>query len=131
MLSRGIRLSKNSDKLLLYAERILSLHQIFHFLNPVRKGFSVRLTLTDAYTPFFDCFGGDEISIYLSKLDGCAQFEGMIEQFYENQWHKCRRSALSYLKRHKNDSAAIRYLFLCENNIKNTEEKSDMESIIL
>lgn len=67
--------------------------------------------------------------MYLSKLDGCAQFEEIAAQFGEGQWNKCRNSVLSYLERHKNDQAAIRYLFMCENNIKNSEEKAGMESL--
>ncbi|MCH5195988.1 MAG: HAMP domain-containing protein [Oscillospiraceae bacterium] len=131
MLSRGIRLSKKLGKIASLCGANLIVTSDVSFSAPCPQRLLGKIDFDGREYTFCDCFGGDEISVYLSKLEGCAQFEEMVEQFYDNQWHKCRRSALLYLERNKNDSAAIRYLFLCENNIKNSAEKSDMESIIL
>ncbi|MCH5203781.1 MAG: HAMP domain-containing protein [Oscillospiraceae bacterium] len=128
MLSRGIRLSKKLGQIASLCGANLIVTSDISFSAPCPQRLLGKIDFDGCKYTFFDCFGGDEISVYLSKLDGCPQFEEMVKQFYEDQWHKCRRSALSYLERHKNDPAAIRYLFLCENNIKNPKEKASMES---
>lgn len=131
MLSHGIRLSKKLGQIASSCGANLIVTSDITFSAPCPKRLLGKIGFIGYEYTFFDCFGGDEISTYLSKLDGCAQFEEMVVQFYESQWNKCRHSVLSYLERHKNDHAAIRYLFLCENNIKNSGEKADMESMIL
>lgn len=130
MLSHGIRLSKKLGKIASSCGANLIVTADISFSVPCPRRLLGKIDFNGYEYTFFDCFGGDEISVYLSKLDGCAQFEEMVEQFRESQWNKCRHSALSYLERHKNDPAAIRYLFLCENNIKNSAEKAGMESVI-
>ncbi|MBD5128363.1 MAG: HAMP domain-containing protein [Ruminococcaceae bacterium] len=131
MLSHGIRLSKLLGKIASSCGASLIVTSDISFSVPCPQRLLGKIDFNGYEYTFFDCFGGDDISLYLSKLDGCAQFEEMVVQFYESQWNKCRHSVLSYLERYKNDHAAIRYLFLCENNIKNSGEKADMESMIL
>lgn len=131
MLSHGIRLSKKLGQIASSCGANLIVTSDISFSVPCPQRFLGKIDFNGNEYTFFDCFGGDEITMYLSKLDGCAQFEDMVAQFCEGQWSKCRHSALSYLEKHKNDSAAIRYLFLCENNIKNFGEKANMESLIL
>lgn len=131
MLSCGIRLSKKLGKIASSCGANLIVTSDISFSVPCPQRLLGKINFNGYEYTFFDCFGGDEISTYLSKLDGCVQFEEMVVQFYESKWNKCRHSVLSYLERHKNDHAAIRYLFLCENNIKNSGEKADMESMIL
>lgn len=131
MLSHGIRLSKRLGKIASSCGASLIVTSDISFSVPCPQRFLGKIGFNGYEYTFFDCFGGDEISVYQSKLDGCAQFEKLVVQFCEGQWNKCRHSVLSYLERHKNDHAAIRYLFLCENNIKNSGEKADMESMIL
>ncbi|MDE6030240.1 MAG: hypothetical protein K2G32_01290, partial [Oscillospiraceae bacterium] len=131
MLSRGIRLSKKLGQIASSCGANLLVTSDVSFSAPCPQRLLGKIDFDGYEYAFFDCFGGDEISVYLSKLNGCAQFEEMVVQFCEGQWSKCRHSALSYLEKHKNDPAAIRYLFLCENNIKNSEENAGMESVIL
>ncbi len=131
MLSHGIRLSKKLGMIASSCGANLIVTSDIPFSVPCPQRLLGKIEFNGYEYSFFDCFGGDEISVYLSKLDGCAQFEEMVVQFCEGQWNKCRHSALSYLERHKNDPAAIRYLFLCENNIKNSANEADMESMIL
>lgn len=131
MLSHGIRLSKKLGQIASSCGANLIVTSDISFFVPCPQRFLGKIDFNGNEYTFFDCFGGDEITMYLSKLDGCAQFEDMVAQFCEGQWSKCRHSALSYLEKHKNDSAAIRYLFLCENNIKSFGEKANMESLIL
>ena len=131
MLSHGIRLSKKLGQIASSCGANLIVTSDISFSVPCPQRFLGKIDFNGNEYTFFDCFGGDEITMYLSKLDGCAQFEDMVAQFCEGQWSKCRHSALSYLETHKNDSAAIRYLFLCENNIKSFGEKANMESLIL
>ena len=131
MLSHGIRLSKKLGQIASSCGANLIVTSDISFSVPCPQRFLGKIDFNGNEYTFFDCFGGDEITMYLSKLDGCAQFEDMVAQFCEGQWSKCRHSALSYLEKHKNDSAAIRYLFLCENNIKSFGEKANMESLIL
>lgn len=128
MLSHGIRLSKKLGKIAASCGANLIVTSDISFSVPCPQRLLGKIDFNGYEYTFFDCFGGDEISMYLSKLDGCAQFEKMVVQFYEGQWNKCRHSALSYLERHKNDPAAIRYLFLCENNIKKSEENAGMKA---
>lgn len=130
-LSRGIRLSKKLGQIASLCGANLIVTADVSFSAPCPQRFLGKIGFDGYEYPFFDCFEGDEISAYFSKLNGCAQFEEMVAQFYENKWNECRRSALSYLEKHKNDPAAIRYLFLCENNTKNSKEKADLESISL
>lgn len=130
MLSHGIRLSKKLGQIASSCGANLIITSDISFSVPCPQRFLGKVDFNGNEYTFFDCFGGDEITMYLSKLDGCAQFENMVAQFYEGQWSKCRHSALSYLEKHKNDSAAIRYLFLCENNTKTSGEKANMESLI-
>lgn len=131
MLSHGIRLSKKLGQIASSCGANLIVTSDISFSVPCPQRLLGKIDFNGNEYTFFDCFGGDEITMYLSKLDGCAQFEDMVAQFCEGQWSKCRHSALSYLEKHKNDSAAIRYLFLCENNIKSFGEKANMESLIL
>lgn len=131
MLSRGIRLSKKFGQIASLCGANLLVTSDISFSEPCPQRLLGKIDFDGYEYTFFDCFGGDEISVYLSKLDGCAQFEEMVAHFCEGQWHKCRRYALSYLEKHKNDPAAIRYLFLCENNIKKSGEKAGMESMTL
>lgn len=131
MLSHGIRLSKKLGKIASSCGANLIVTSDISFSVPCPQRLLGKIDFNGYEYTFFDCFGGDEISVYLSKLDGCAQFEEMVVQFCKGQWNKCRHSALSYLERHKNDPAAIRYLFLCENNIKNSAKEAGMESMIL
>lgn len=131
MLSHGIRLSKKLGQIASSCGANLIVTSDISFSDPCPQRFLGKINFNGNEYTFFDCFGGDEITMYLSKLDGCAQFENIVAQFCEGQWSKCRHSALSYLEKHKNDSAAIRYLFLCENNIKTSGEKANMESMIL
>lgn len=129
MLSHGIRLSKKLGQIASSCGANLLVTSDVSFSVPCPQRLLGKIDFNGCEYIFFDCFGGDEITVYLSKLDGCAQFEEMVVQFCEGQWYKCRNSALSYLERHKNDQAAIRYLFLCENNIKNSGEKAGIESL--
>ncbi len=131
MLSSGIRLSKKLGKIASMCGANLIVTHDVSFSAPCPQRLLGKINFDKREYTFFDCFEGDEISIYLSKLDGCAQFEEMVGQFYQNNWTKCRRSALTYLEKNKTDTAAIRYLFLCENNIKHSEEKSDIENLIV
>lgn len=117
MLSHGIRLSKKLGNIASSYGANLIVTSDISFSVPCPQRLLGKIDFDGYGYTFFDCFGGDEISAYLSKLDGCAQFEKMVAQFGEGHWKKCRDSALSYLEKHKNDPAAIRYLFLCENNI--------------
>lgn len=127
MLSHGIRLSKKLGKIASSCGANLIVTSGISFSVPCPQRLLGRIAFNGYEYTFFDCFGGDEISVYLSKLDGCVQFEEIVMQFCEGQWKKCRHSALSYLERHKNDPAAIRYLFLCENNIKKPTDEVDIE----
>lgn len=129
MLSHGIELSKKLGQIASSCGANLLVTSDVSFSTPCPQRLLGKIGFNGNEYTFFDCFGGDEISVYLSKLDGCAQFEEIAAQFGEGQWNKCRNSVLSYLERHKNDQAAIRYLFMCENNIKNSEEKAGMESL--
>lgn len=131
MLSHGIRLSKKLGQIASSCGANLIVTSDISFSVPCPQRLLGKIDFNGNEYTFFDCFGGDEITMFLSKLDGCVQFEDMVAQFCEGQWSKCRHSALSYLEKHKNDSAAIRYLFLCENNIKSFGEKANMESLIL
>lgn len=129
MLSHGIRLSEKLGQIASSCGANLLVTSDVFFSVPCPQRILGKIDFNGCEYTFFDCFEGDEITMYLSKLDGCAQFEEMVLQFCEGQWNKCRKSALSYLERHKNDQAAIRYLFLCENNIKNSGEKAGIESL--
>ena len=131
MLSRGIRLSKKLGQIASLCGANLLVTSDISFSAPCPQRLLGKINFDGYEYTFLDCFGGDEISVYLSKLDGCAQFEEMVMQFCESQWNECRRYALSYLEKYKNDPAAIRYLFLCESNIKNSGAKTGMESMIL
>lgn len=131
MLSSGIRLSTKLGKIAsLCGANLIVTHDV-SFFAPCPQRLLGKINFDEHEYTFFDCFEGDEISVYLSKLDGCAQFEEMVGQFYQNNWTKCRRLALKYLEKNKNDTAAIRYLFLCEDNIKHSEEKSGLENLIV
>lgn len=131
MLSRGIMLSKKLGEIASPCGANLIVTSDVTFSVPCPQRLLGRIVFNGKEYTFFDCFGGDEITMYLSKLDGCPQFETMVGQFLECRWSECRHSALNYLKKHKNDSAAIRYLFLCENNIKLSAEKANPENLIL
>ncbi|MDE7360419.1 MAG: HAMP domain-containing protein [Oscillospiraceae bacterium] len=124
MLSHGIGLSKKLGHIASSCEVNLIVTSDVSLSVPCPQRLLGKIDFDRYEYTFFDCFGGDEISVYLSKLEGCAQFEEIVVQFCESQWNKCRRSVLSYLEKNKNDRAAIRYLFLCENNIKNSGENS-------
>lgn len=131
MLSSGIRLSTKLGKIAsLCGANLIVTHDV-SFSAPCPQRFLGKINFDEHEYTFFDCFEGDEISVYLSKLDGCVQFEEMVGQFYQNNWTKCRRLTLKYLEKNKNDTAAIRYLFLCEDNIKHSEEKSGLENLIV
>ncbi len=131
MLSSGIKLSKKLGKIasLCGANLIVTDDVSFSALCPQRL--LGKINFDKREYKFFDCFEGDEISVYLSKLDGCAQFEEMVEQFHQGNWTKCRRLTLKYLEKNKNDTAAIRYLFLCEDNIKHSKGRSGIENLIV
>lgn len=131
MLSRGIMLSKKLADIAASCGANLIVTSDISFSAPCPQRFLGKIDFNGNEYTFFDCFGGDEIAMYLSKLDGCAQFEDMVALFCQGQWSKCRHSALAYLEKHKNDPAAIRYLFLSENNTKTSGEKANMESLIL
>lgn len=131
MLSNGIRLSKKLGQIASFCGANLIVTSDVTFSVPCPQRILGEIDFNGNKYSFFDCFGGDEITMYLSKLDGREQFENMVSQFREGKWSECRRSALYYLEKHKNDSAAIRYLFLCENNTKTSGEKADMESLSL
>lgn len=131
MLSRGIRLTKKLGKIAsLCGANLIVTHDV-SFSAPCPQRLLGKIKFDECEYTFFDCFEADEISVYLSKLDGCAQFEEMVGQFHQNNWTKCRRLTLKYLEKHKNDPAAIRYLFLCEDNIKHSKEESSIENMIL
>lgn len=131
MLSSGIRLSKKLGKIAsLCGTNLIVTHDV-SFSAPCPQRLLGKINFDEHEYIFFDCFEGDEISVYLSKLDGCAQFEEMVGEFYQNNWTKCRRLTLKYLEKNKNDTAAIRYLFLCEDNIKHSKEKSGIENLII
>ncbi len=128
MLSSGIRLSTKLGKIAsLCGANLIVTHDV-SFSAPCPQRLLGKIVFDEHEYTFFDCFEGDEISVYLSKLDGCAQFEEMVGQFCQNNWTKCRRLALTYLEKNKNDTAAIRYLFLCEDNIKHSKEKSGIST---
>lgn len=131
MLSRGIRLAKKLGRIASLCGANLIVTSDVSFSAPCPQRFLGKIDFDGYEYTFFDCFEGDDISAYLSKLNGCAQFEKMVAQFYESKWDKCRRSAMSYLEMNKNDTAAVRYLFLCENNLKNSKEERDIESMLL
>ncbi len=131
MLSRGIRLSKKLGKIASLCGANLIVTSDVVFSAPCPQRVLGKIEFDEREYTYFDCFAGDEISVYLSKLDGCAQFEKVVEQFHENNWTKCRRLALSYLEKHKNDPAAVRYLFLCEDNIKHYKESASLENMIV
>ncbi len=131
MLSSGIRLSKKLGKIAsLCGANLIVTHDV-SFSAPCPQRLLGKIDFNKREYTFFDCFEGDEISVYLGKLDGCAQFEEMVGQFHQNNWTKCRRLALKYLEKHKNDPAAIRYLFLCEDNINHSKAESSIENMIL
>lgn len=131
MLSRGIGLSKKLCQIASVCGANLIVTSDVSFSVPCPQRLLGKFVYEgDKYT-FFDCYEGDEISAYLNKMDSCALFEEMVSRFYENNWLECRRLALSYLERNKNDPAAIRYLFLCEHNIKNSIDEADIECVIL
>ncbi len=131
MLSSGIRLSTKLGKIAsLCGANLIVTHDV-SFSTPCPQRLLGKINFDEHEYTFFDCYEGDEISVYLSKLDGCAQFEEMVGQFYQNNWTKCRRLALTYLEKNKNDTAAIRYLFLCEDKIKHSKEKSGIENLIV
>ena len=130
MLSSGIRLSTKLGKIAsLCGANLIVTHDV-SFSAPCPQRLLGKINFEEHEYTFFDCFEGDEISVYLSKLDGCAQFEEMVGEFYRNNWTKCRRLTLKYLEKNKNDTAAIRYLFLCEDNIKHSKEKSGIENLL-
>lgn len=129
MLSHGIGLSEKLGQIAALCGANLLVTSDVSFTAPCPQRLLGEIGFDGCEHVFFDCFGGDEITVYLRKLDGRAQFEEMVAQFREGCWSKCRSSALSYLEKYKNDPAAIRYLFLCENNIKNSAEAAGMESI--
>ncbi len=131
MLSSGIRLSKKLGKIaLLCGSNLIVTHDV-SFAAPCPQRLLGKINFGGREYTFFDCFECDEISVYLSKMDGCAQFEEMVGQFHQNNWTKCRRLVLKYLEKNKNDTAAIRYLFLCEDNIKHSKERSGIENLIV
>ncbi len=131
MLSSGIKLSKKLGKIASLCGANLIVTDDVTFSAPCPQRLLGKINFDKREYTFFDCFEGDEISVYLSKLDGCAQFEEMVGQFHQGNWTKCRRLTLKYLEKHKKDPAAIRYLFLCEDNIKHSKESSGIESLIV
>ncbi len=130
MLSRGIGLSKKLGKIASVCGANLIVTDDVSFSAPCPQRLLGKIGFDGREYTFYDCFEGDEFPVYLSKLDGCAQFEEMILQYQKNDWRQCRRLALSYLENHKNDPAAIRYLFLCEDNIKRSKETAGIENMI-
>ncbi len=131
MLSSGIKLSKKLGRIASLCGANLVVTDDVAFSAPCPQRLLGKINFNEREYTFFDCFEGDEISVYLSKLDGCAQFEEMVEQFQQGNWTKCRSLTLKYLKKNKTDTAAIRYLFLCEDNIKHSKERSGIESLIV
>lgn len=130
MLSRGIGLSQKLGRIASVCGANLIVTDDVSFSAPCPQRLLGKIGFEGREYTFFDCFEGDDFPVYLSKLDGRAQFEEMILQYQKNDWRQCRRLALSYLENHKSDPAAIRYLFLCEDNIKRSKETAGIENMI-
>ncbi len=130
MLSRSIRLSKELGGIAALCGSNLVVTSDIPISASRPKRFLGKIGFDGREYAFFDCFEGDEASAYLNKLNGRAKFEKITDKFYRGEWGECRRMVLAYLEKYSGDSAAIRYLFLCENNIENPEEKAGIGSII-
>lgn len=129
MLSQSISLSKKLGKTaaLCGANLIVTSDIVLHASRP--KRFLGKFDFDGCEYVFYDCFEGDDVSVYLNKLNGRAKFEEMADQFYKKDWSGCRRMALSYLESFNNDPAAVKYLFLSESNIKNRRKEVGMEAL--
>ncbi len=129
MLSQSIRLSKKLGKTAALCGANLIVTSDIALCASRPKRFLGKFEFDGCEYVFYDCFEGDEVSVYLNKLNGRAKFEEMTDQFYKKEWSKCRRSALSYLESFNNDPAAVKYLFLSESNIKNRGKEVGMEDL--
>ncbi len=130
MLSQGVRLSKKLGSIGAATDTNLIVTSDVVFTRPCPQRILGKIDFEGGTYTFFDCFECNEITIYLRKLDGRERFEKTVELFYENMWSECRKSALSYLEKFYEDSATIKYLFLCEHNIKNPDGIVGIEGIL-
>lgn len=130
MLSQGVRLSKKLGSIGSATDTNLIVTSDVVFTRPCPQRILGKINFEGSTYTFFDCFECDEITVYLRKLDGRERFGKTVELFYENMWSECRKSALSYLEKFYEDSAAIKYLFLCEHNIKNPGGIVGIEGIL-